>query len=146
MSNSSRRIVVTGFFALIGLCMAVGLAYLTSHLSTQQIGLAGESPNAGVRLVAPPEPAAAPVRKRHKKPAHKRPKTSTTTSPATLAPVPAPAPPVNVITAPPVRTQTVVVTVPRTAPTRTTPTHHRDDSHNDGGGTTTTGTGGHRDD
>jgi hypothetical protein len=53
MTHASRQVVVTVLAALAGLAVAVLLAVLTSNLTGQRIGLAGESPTAGRRLVAP---------------------------------------------------------------------------------------------
>lgn len=56
MRARSRQATITLGMALLGLCIAVALAILTSRLSTQRVGLAGESPQSGLSLVAPPSP------------------------------------------------------------------------------------------
>lgn len=53
MRRPSPQALLTTLFAIVGLCVAVGLAVLTSSLTSQTVGLAGESPEAGQRLVAP---------------------------------------------------------------------------------------------
>ena len=42
MSANARRAVLVGGAALLGIVIAVALAILTSHLTTQHVGLAGE--------------------------------------------------------------------------------------------------------
>jgi hypothetical protein len=52
MSGRSQRIALMTLLAAAGLALAIGLAVLTSSLTTQHVGLAGEPPRPA-RLVAP---------------------------------------------------------------------------------------------
>ena len=58
MRRPGRQVLITFVAALAGLCAATALAVLTSDLSTQRIGLAGESPTVGRKLVAAPAASA----------------------------------------------------------------------------------------
>lgn len=108
MKPVSRPVLLTVLAALAGLCVAVGLAILTSHLSTQRIGLAGESPAAGRRLVAPATTSTQITTPQ--RPAKPRKPGPTTT------PTPAPAPtPTRTVVVPP-----TTVVAPTTTPTPTT--------------------------
>lgn len=53
MSVRARRAGLVVLMAVAGLALAVALAVLTSHLTTQHIGLAGEPPRPETGLVAP---------------------------------------------------------------------------------------------
>jgi hypothetical protein len=80
MTRQAWLVLVT---AIAGLALAVALAVLTSHLTAQHVGLAGEPSRPASGLVAPivPKagPAPRPARKRAKpKPA---PPSATTTAP-----------------------------------------------------------------
>lgn len=94
MKPASRQVLLTVLAALAGLCVAVALAILTSHLSSQRIGLAGESPAAGRRLVAPATTSTqATDARRPAKPRKPRPRPIPTPAPA---PAPTPTPTVVV--------------------------------------------------
>lgn len=74
--------------AIAGLAAAVALAVFASDLTSQRVGLEGESPAAGKRLVAPVRTLARP----RPRPAKRRPaRTSTSPNPGP-GPTPAPAP------------------------------------------------------
>lgn len=75
----SRQLAATLAVALAGLVLALALAVLASQLSTQHIGLAGETGPPSSGLVAP-RPAPAP------------PRTTTTTTGAATTTTPAAAP------------------------------------------------------
>lgn len=124
MKPASRRIAVTVLAAVAGLCVAVALAVLTSHLSTQRIGLAGESPVAGRKLVAPAH-TRSPA-KRRKRPDHSRTTVAPTPTPAAPTPAPAAAPPV-VAPAPVIHVAPTVAPTPPVATTPTTTTISRGD-------------------
>lgn len=116
MRSPSRQVLLTILAALAGLCAAVALAVLTSHLSTQRIGLAGEPPNAGRRLVAPAQTStttATTTAPRRRKPAR-----------TTIAPAPALAP---VATAPVAPTALPALTVERHHDNEHREPHHDDD-------------------
>jgi len=74
MTARSRHVVLVVVVALAGLGFAVGLAILASSLTTQHLGLAGESPAAGTQLVSrgPEEAPSRTVKPpaRHAKPTH----------------------------------------------------------------------------
>lgn len=96
--------------AIAGLALAVGLAVLTSNLTAQHVGLAGEPSRPASGLVAPVRRTRPPPR-----PARRRPKTTPATTPTVTAP------PVTV-TAPP-----VIVTPTTTRPSTTTISPRRSD-------------------
>jgi hypothetical protein len=69
MSIRARRAGLVVVVAVAGLALAVALAVLTSRLTTQHVGLAGEPPRPATGLVAPARsrpaqtaPATAPAR------------------------------------------------------------------------------------
>lgn len=113
MSNGARQTVAVVAVALAGLALAVGLAVLTSRLSTQRIGLAGQPEGEGRGLVARPL-------KRPTAPAQGT--TTTTAAPTTTAP--SSAAPTTTTTAPP-----ATVT-----PTTSTGSSGSDDSRGTAGG------------
>jgi hypothetical protein len=53
MSMRARRAGLVVLLAIAGLALAVALAVLTSRLTTQHVGLAGEPPRPATGLVAP---------------------------------------------------------------------------------------------
>jgi hypothetical protein len=54
VSIRARRAGLVLLVAIAGLALAVALAVLTSRLTTQHVGLAGEPPRPATGLVAPP--------------------------------------------------------------------------------------------
>jgi hypothetical protein len=104
MTRQAWLVLVT---AIAGLALAVALAVLTSHLTAQHVGLAGEPSRPASGLVAPMVRRARPA----PQPASKRPK------PKTAPPAVVTAPPVTV-TVPPV---IVTPTAPRPSTTATSP-------------------------
>ena len=106
MRRPSRQVLVTIVSAVLGLAVAVGLALLTSSLSTQQVGLAGESPGAGRSLVAPPASTTTRVRPKPDRPTTTRTVTVTVTSPSVPPPVTHSTPPPSTTPYSPPPTQT----------------------------------------
>ena len=106
LSSRARHVVIVGLVAVAGLAVAVALALVTSHLTTQHVGLAGEPTRPASGLVAPVH-RTPPAPQRQRRPAHTRPKT------VTVAP-----PPVTVTSPPPVTA----------APPQT---HHSEHEHGD---------------
>lgn len=97
MSSGARQTAVVVAVALAGLALAVGLAVLTSRLSTQRIGLAGQPEGEGRGLVARPSTTnTTPPQKTTATTAP--PRSRTTTVPTTTAP---PAAPSTTTTLPP---------------------------------------------
>ena len=119
MSTATRRATVTVLGALLGLAVAVGLAVLTSKISTQRVGLAGESPRSGRHLVspAPKQAKQAPAKPPRKRP--RKPRPTVTVTPTPVPPAPSP------VTAP---------AVPQPTVTGSGDDRHGDDRHGDSGG------------
>jgi hypothetical protein len=61
MTVRARRVGLVVLLAIAGLALAVALAVLTSRLTTQHIGLAGEPPRPKTGLVAPARAHPAPT-------------------------------------------------------------------------------------
>ena len=64
MRTGGRQLAAAAATALLGVALAVALAFLAGRLSTQHIALGGERPGAGAVLVTPhvPRVARAPQR------------------------------------------------------------------------------------
>jgi hypothetical protein len=84
MRTRERHVLLVGLVALAGLAVAVALALVTSHLTTQHVGLAGEPTRPASGLVAP-------VRRTRPAPPPRRRPPRTRTKTVTVAP-PSPAP------------------------------------------------------
>jgi hypothetical protein len=113
LTSRARRVLLVGLVALGGLAVAVALALVTSHLTAQHVGLAGEPTRPASGLVAPVR-RTRPAPRQKRRPARTRPKTVTA------------APPTVTVTSPPV----TVVPAPTPAPS-TAPIHHDDHQHGD---------------
>src|SRR3954451_8180002 len=112
MTTGRRAVAGWIALALVGLVVAVGVAYAASLLASPDVGLTSEPLSAGARLAPRTRPATKPPQKHHAPappPANPAPAPSPTPTPsppaATPAPRPAPVPAPGAQPAPPAATQ-----------------------------------------